>query len=70
MVDVWTRGDIKDLPDEVKAEFKKVSPRSLIRIHKMWRDMGVHVPIKELAELADLQIDDVLELADETDYEV
>ncbi len=70
MVDVWTRGDIKDLPNEVKAEFKKVSPRSLIRIHKMWRDMGVHVPIEELADLADLQIDDVLEVANENEYEV
>jgi acetolactate synthase-1/2/3 large subunit len=69
MVDVWTREDIKDLPAEVKAEFKKVSPRALLRVHKMWRDMGVHVPIEELADLADLQIQDVLNAATDSEYE-
>jgi acetolactate synthase-1/2/3 large subunit len=70
MIDIWTRGDINELPREAKAEFKKATPRTLLRVHKMGRDMGIHVPIEELAKLAELKIKDVKKAADENEYEV
>jgi hypothetical protein len=36
----------------------------------MGRDMGIHVPIEELAKLAELKIKDVKKAADENEYEV
>jgi acetolactate synthase I/II/III large subunit len=70
MIDVWTRGNINDLPGEARAEFKKATPRTLIRVHKMARDRGLHIPFEELADLADLKIDDIRKVTKENEYEL
>jgi acetolactate synthase-1/2/3 large subunit len=63
--DVWTRGDISDIPEEGVAELRRASPRDLLRAEKLWRDMGVYIPIEELAEIVNVPVEEVLKLKTE-----
>lgn len=63
--DKWTRGDIGELPEEAIAELRKASPRDLLRTEKMWRDMGVYLPIEGLAEITNIPIEEVVKLKTE-----
>lgn len=58
--DVWTRGDVSELPEKAIAELKRASPRDLLRTEKLWRDMGVYMPIGELAEIVNMPVEEVL----------
>jgi len=60
LVDVWTRGDINELPDEAVAMLRQASPKELLRVEKIWRDSGLHVPIEELAEITDVSMEEVM----------
>ena len=52
--DTWTRGNLKELPAGALELLKRsASVNSIHRVHKFWVDNGIHIPIEELAELAE-----------------
>lgn len=59
--DAWTRGDIDKLPPEARAMLKaNANPRSIARVQKYWRDNGIQVSERELAEVAGVDYDGLL----------
>jgi acetolactate synthase I/II/III large subunit len=62
LVDAWTRDDINELPEEAIAELRGMTPMSLLRTEKSWRDWGLHIPIEELADLVNIPIEEILKL--------
>lgn len=60
--DVWTKGNINELPPEAITELRQASPRDLLRAHKMWRDHGLYIPIEELAAIVNLPMEKVIDL--------
>lgn len=63
--DVWTRGNIRELSEEAVAELRQASPMDLLRTEKLWRDMGVYIPIEELAEIVNMPMEEVLKFKQE-----
>jgi acetolactate synthase-1/2/3 large subunit len=65
----YSRG-IDDLPHSVLRHFGAVSPGEALRLHKMARDNGTHIPLSFIAQLTDNDERELAELAERTGYPV
>lgn len=65
----YSRG-IDDLPESVLRHFSQVSAAEALRLHKMARDNGTHIPISFIAALTDNAEEKLVELAARTGYEL
>lgn len=58
--ETWARKNLDQLPPTAKALLKRnASARSLRRVRKYWIDQGIHIPLQELAEMADFPLDQI-----------
>lgn len=56
--DTWSRNNIGQLPPGARALLKRsATPATIRRVQKFWADNGVHIPLDELAELAEFPKD-------------
>ncbi len=65
----YSRG-IDDLPEAGLRHFHKVSVNEALRLHKMARDNGTHIPLSFIAQLTDNDERELAELAERTGYQL
>jgi acetolactate synthase-1/2/3 large subunit len=61
--DTWSKENLTGLPPEARAQLRRASSVSkLRRVQKFWIDNGVHIPLEELAVMADVQKKEIEQL--------
>jgi acetolactate synthase-1/2/3 large subunit len=60
--DVWTRGNLHELPQAGRDQLARYSTvAQLRRVQKFWLDNGVEIPLEDLAELAGVELETLAE---------